>query len=172
MSAGGSAGRAGLRVRRIAGGRRGRADGRPESPDDSSSTRKERDRGLLRDRRFLAESVLAILVTIVVFVQTERIAQQSAQQNEQILARSEVAENVRFVRETVIGDSLTMPFANLDLQYTSLQGLHFGCSDDEWVRARAWHDKRADERYKGNLCTANFGLSNEVFSPGWFLELE
>lgn len=102
---------------------------------------------------------MAILIAAVVFVQTERIARQSAHQNEALVGWSANQENIRFVRETVVGDSLVMPFANLDLSGGSFRGLHFGCSDAERETAQHWHDKFSDPRYLGQTCHADFSTS-------------
>jgi uncharacterized protein YjbI with pentapeptide repeats len=114
----------------------------------------------VRDPRFLIEALLAILLTVVVYVQTQRLSEQAANQSEELNRWSENIENIRFVRETVIGDSLVMPFGNMDLSYASFTGLHFGCTDEERERARSWRDSASDPRYVGLLCRAAFGRSN------------
>ena len=114
--------------------------------------------------RLVFEAALAVILTVVVYVQTDRIADQAAKQNEALMRWSEIQENVRFVRETAIGDSLVLPFTYLDLQYASLTNIHFGCTDSERKRAQSWKDYLSDPRYPGVGCRADFSDSNLSYS--------
>lgn len=108
---------------------------------------------------FLTEMALAIMLAAVVYVQTQRIAEQAAQQNEDLVRRSEINENQRYVRETVIGNSPVMPFSNLDLTAVQLRGLHFGCTDAEREKLRDWKDSGVTPEYVGISCEADFSGS-------------
>jgi uncharacterized protein YjbI with pentapeptide repeats len=105
-----------------------------------------------------------VVLTVVVFVQTDRIADQSASQSEELMLWGEVAENQRFVREVVIGDSSVMAFSNLDLRYATLRGLHFGCTDAERERLRGEKDSGWSPGYVGGNCRADFSESNLTHS--------
>lgn len=104
--------------------------------------------------------MLAVLIAVVVYVQTQRLADQASAQNEALLGRSANQENIRFVRETVISGSLEMPFEKLDLSYATFRGLHFGCTDRERLRASHWKDAFASPNYTGGRCRADFSSSN------------
>lgn len=100
------------------------------------------------------------MLTVVVYVQTDRIADQSSSQSEQLMLWAEVAENQRFVRGVVMSDSPVMPFSNLDLRYASFRGLHFGCTDAERERMRDQKDSGQSPEYVGMNCKADFSESN------------
>lgn len=117
-------------------------------------------RDSVRSTRFVAEALLAVVLTVVVFVQTERLADGSARQSEELMRSSELLENQRFVRETVIGDSAVLPFSNLDLRQATLRGLHFGCTDGEREALEGEKDSGWSPSYVGMNCKADFSESN------------
>ena len=132
-----------------------------EATAQHQHSRRSRD-GSLWNPQFAIEVLLAIALAAVVYIQTERLSEQSAQQSDELTGWTANLDNVRFVRETVIGDSLTMPFDNMDLSSASFVGFHFGCTDEERDRATQWHDSAANPGYLGSqqLCRASFANSN------------
>lgn len=110
--------------------------------------------------RFVGETLLAVMLTVVVYVQTDRIAHLSASQSENLMLWGEVSENQRFVREAVMSNSPVMSFSNLDLRYARLRGLHFGCTDSERKRAQGEKDSGWSPTYVGMNCKADFSESN------------
>lgn len=86
--------------------------------------------------------MLATVLTAVVYIQTQRLADQAAEQNEQLMIQSataatvlaeqaDIAENLKFVRQAVIDDSRILPFSGLNLRGVTLQRLDLGCRSND-----------------------------------------
>lgn len=82
-------------------------------------------------RRHRKDVVLLLVALLVAYVIDERIAGRQEQLTETLAQDAEITENLRFVRQVLVGNGSLKPLSGLDLTGTTLARLPLGCTNLE-----------------------------------------